>query len=68
MLLKLRADVPLLTDWLQRKNDKYASHDIQNELVSIMADNVLRQVVISLDNSFFQSFVMNTQMSIIRNN
>ena len=53
-LLKLRAnDVPLLTDWLQRKNDKYTSHDIQNELVSIMADIVSRQVVTSLDNSFF---------------
>ena len=53
-LLKLRAnDVPLLTDCLQRKNDKYTSHDIQNELVSIMADIVSRQVVTSLDNSFF---------------
>ena len=53
-LLKLRAnDVPLLTDWLQRKKDKYTSHDIQNELVSIMADIVSRQVVTSLDNSFF---------------
>lgn len=55
-LLKLRAnDVPLLRDWLQRKNDKYTSHD---ELVSIMADIVSRQVVTSLDNSFsLQSFV-----------
>lgn len=53
-LLKLRAnDVPLLTDWLQRKNDKYTCHDIQTELVSIMADIVSRQVVTSLDNSFF---------------
>lgn len=53
-LLKLKAnDVPLLTDWLQRKKDKYTSHDIQNELVSIMADIVSRQVVTSLDNSFF---------------
>lgn len=66
-LLKLRAnDVPLLRDWLQRKNDKYTSHD---ELVSIMADIVSRQVVTSLDNSFsLQSFVMNTQMSVTRNN
>ena len=35
------------------KNDKYTSHDIQNELVSVMADIVSRQVVTSLDNSFF---------------
>lgn len=49
-LLKLRAnDVPLLSDWLQWKNDKYTSHD---ELVSIMADIVSRKVVTSLDNSF----------------
>lgn len=49
-LLKLRAnDVPLLSDWLQRKNDKYTS---PLELVSIMADIVSRQVVTSLDNSF----------------
>ena len=68
-LLKLRANnVPLLTDWLQRKKDKYASRDIQNDLVPIMADIVSRQVVTSLVNSFFQSFVMNTQMSVIRNN
>ena len=53
-LLKLRAnDVPLLTDWLQRKNDKYTYHEIQTELVSIMADIVSRQLVTSLDNSFF---------------
>ena len=53
-LLKLTAnDVPLLTDWLQRKNDKYTSHDIQNELVSTMADIVSKQVVTSLDNPFF---------------
>ena len=52
-LLKLRAnDVRSLSAWLQRKNDKYTSHDIQNELVSIMADMVSRQIVTGLDNSF----------------
>ena len=53
-LLKLRAnDFPFLSGWLQRKNDKYTSHDIQNELVSIMADIVTRQITFRLNSAFF---------------
>ena len=34
-LLKLRGkDDPRIETWLQRKIDKYVSHDIQNELLS----------------------------------
>ena len=40
-LLKLRAnDVPLLTDWLHRKNDKYTSHDSHVNILNIRADTI----------------------------
>ena len=35
-LLKLRGkDQPLLLKWLERKEDKYTSHEIQNELLPL---------------------------------
>ena len=38
-LLKLRGkDQPVLLKWLERKEDKYTSHEIQNEIISIMAN------------------------------
>jgi len=40
-LLKLRGkDLPLLLKWLERKEDRYTSHDIQNEIIAIMANHV----------------------------
>ena len=40
-LLNLRGkDRPLLLKWLERKVDRYNSHDIQNEIISIMANHV----------------------------
>lgn len=44
-LLKLRSDDdPSLTDWLCRKQNKYTSSDIQNEVLTIMSQCILRQV------------------------
>ena len=35
-LLKLRGkDQPVLLKWLERKEDKYTSHEIQNEIISV---------------------------------
>ena len=44
-LLKLRGkDQPLLLKWLERKEDRYTSHDIQNEIIAIMANHVIRDL------------------------
>ena len=43
-VLKLRAeDVPGLLDWI--KDGKYLSHDIINELINLMGNEVLRSIV-----------------------
>ncbi len=42
-LLKLEGD-QLTIDWLQRKCNKYTSHEIQNELLKLMAVHVLRSI------------------------
>ena len=40
-LLKLRdKDQPLPLRWLERKEDSYTSHDIQNEIIGIMANHL----------------------------
>ena len=53
-LLKLRGkDQPVLFKWLERKEDKYTSHEIQNEIISIMANNVIRNLVADIRGGFF---------------
>ena len=53
-LVKLRSkDDSLLLDWIQKKNNKYLSHDIQNEIVGIMAHQVLRDIVKDVGFNFF---------------
>ena len=44
-LLKLRSkDFLKLKEWLEKKTEKYTSHDIQNELLKLMAHQILREV------------------------
>jgi len=53
-LLKLRAkDDKDLANWLSSKGDKYTSHDIQNELIGIMANQVVRDLVGEIKNNYF---------------
>ena len=53
-LLKLRGkDQPLLLKWLERKEDRYTSHDTQNEIVAIMANHVIRDLVSEIRGGFF---------------
>ena len=53
-LLKLRGkDQPVLLKWLERKDDKYTSHEIQNEIISIMANNVIHDLVADIRGGFF---------------
>ena len=55
-LLKLRGkDQPLLLKWLQRKEDRCTSHDIQNEIIAIMANHVIRDLVSEIRGGFFSS-------------
>ena len=47
-LMKLRArDDSRLGEWLKNKTDKYVSHDIQNEILRVMAHSVLEIYVCS---------------------
>ena len=53
-LLNLRAcDDPKLVDWLKKKSDKYTSPDIQNEVLQIMALEILRDIATNLQNASF---------------
>ena len=48
-LLLLRTDdFPALANYLERKQLKYVSHDVQNEFLSIMALQVLREITANL--------------------
>ena len=44
LLRFLGEDDALILDWLKRKQNKYTSHEIQNELLKIMAHRVLRNI------------------------
>ena len=51
-LLRLKAeDDPYLLEWLKRKTNKYTSHEIQNDIMKVMALNVLRGITSSLQTS-----------------
>ena len=52
-LLKLRRkDLPLLLKWLERKEDRYTSHDIQNKITAIMVNHVTRDLVSEISSGF----------------
>ena len=51
-LLKLRGeDDPLVLQWLMRKSSKFTSHDIQNEILKIMVNSILRDATNSVRNN-----------------
>ena len=53
-LLKLRGkDQPLLLKWLEMKEDRYKSHDIQNEIIAIVANHAIRDLVSEIRGGFF---------------
>ena len=44
-LLKLRAmDDPILSEWITKGQDTYLNHDIQNEILQIMSNDILRDL------------------------
>ena len=53
-LIHLRSeDNAKLVDWIKRKTDKYASGDMQNEMVKVMALRVLREIAASIQTTPF---------------
>ena len=53
-LLKLRSkDFLKLKEWLEKKTEKYTSHDIQNELLKLMAHQILRDLTDEMRDSFY---------------
>ena len=52
--LKVRAkDIPQLTDWMKRKQNKFMSHDIQNEIIQTMANQINRDITANIRNNFY---------------
>lgn len=53
-LLKLRSkDCENLKEWLQKDQNKYTSHDCQNEILILMANELLRGLVREIKGSYF---------------
>jgi len=58
-LQNLRAqDIPELQSWLARKESKWLSHDILNEMTEIMAHDVLRTLIEEIKSAEFFSVIM----------
>ncbi len=53
-MLKLKwEENPKVNNWLKKKTNKYTSHDIQNEILKVMAMRVLRNIGNSVQSSPF---------------
>ena len=64
-LLKLQSvdDARILT-WLERKTDKYVAPDMENEILKIMALQVLRQVANSLHTAPFLTIMVDESVDV----
>ena len=66
-LLKLCGeDDSRVLEWLKRKMDKYTSPEMQNEIISIMANTVLHQIASSIHSSPFYT-VMDDETTDVSN-
>ena len=45
-------------EWLQKKTGKYISHDIQNEMLKIMALSILRKIAVNLRATEFYTIMV----------
>ena len=58
-LMKLRGeDIPEIFPFLEKKQLKYTSHDIQNEILSIMAQTILHGIVKQIQSSIYFSLMV----------
>lgn len=63
-LLKLRArDSATLESWMQRR-DKYCSHEIQNEILNILASEVSRVLSANIRNNKYFSLILDSTTDI----
>ena len=59
-LLKLRVkDLPILLKWLERKEDRYTSHDIQHEIIVIVT--IYNYLLLCLNVKLTQNVITSTQ-------
>ena len=59
-MLKTRAEEdPTLTEWLDKKTDKYTCAQMQNEMLQVMALQILRDIVENFKSSQFFSIMAN---------
>ena len=49
-----------LVGWIKRKSNKYTSHDIQNEILQVMALKVLRQIATNIQATHFTIMIDKT--------
>ena len=47
-----------ILDWLQKKKGKFTSHDIQNEILKLMALSVLREIAGNLQRAEFYTIMV----------
>lgn len=58
-LLILRADdVPELKSWLLRTKNKWLSHDVQNEILSLLSQEVQLNIISKIKNAFCFSIIL----------
>nr|CAH7739888.1 unnamed protein product [Callosobruchus chinensis] len=58
-LLNLRSeDIPELKAWLQRSKYKWLSHDVTNELSSILSHEILRKIIKLVQNAVYYSVMI----------
>ena len=58
-ILKLLAEEDkVFTEWIEKKTSKYISHDVQNEILELLALSILREVTAKIRNSNFYALMM----------
>jgi len=58
-LVKVKAEAdPGILDWLKKKSNKYTSPEIQNELVSVMSLQILRNLTVNIQQSLFYTIMI----------
>jgi len=57
LLLLMSKDCPALAKWLQKRGS-YTSHDIQNEIISLIYHSVMRSILSKISASRFFSLII----------
>ena len=58
-LMKLPGmDDSWIFDWIGKKNNKYTTADMQNEILVVMSLTVLREIIFNIHNAFFYTIMV----------